>query len=179
MAMTVGTSRPLVPQTDDGPLRKNNYNIIEGSPQERRSTAPEIDKNGGEPLRMPMDTQADEAAPVGIHPYAIGTALAAAIWFVIAMAISFSGTLESDYLIAVTVGFSVIFFWLLLSTAMRAADYACRALPRFSFRRFLAGEVPINTGKVSGREALVQILVLPITLAIGATVIGTVFVLGI
>ena len=121
-----------------------------------------------------------EAATPGhsVHPLVIRAAVVASVWFVIAMAISFSGGIEADYLLAVVIGFSVIFFTLVLSLARYAAAQATGGAPDDSLDEFLDQDVAINTGSVSGKEALVQVLMLPIALAIGATMIGFIFVVG-
>jgi hypothetical protein len=106
-------------------------------------------------------------------------ATVASAWFVIAMAISFSGTIEADYLLAVVVGFSAIFFTLVLSLAAYAAAHTREGgAPDDSFDEFLGEEVAIDRGSISGKEAMVQLLTLPVTLAIGATAIGFVYVIS-
>jgi hypothetical protein len=95
------------------------------------------------------------------------------------MAISFSGGIEADYLMGVVVGFSVIFFTLVLSLAAHAAAHTRGGgAPDDRFEEFLAEEVAIDSGTISGREAMVQLLTLPVTLAIGATAIGFIFVVS-
>jgi hypothetical protein len=123
------------------------------------------------------DRGGTEAAAHSIHPIAIRAATVASVWFVIAMAVSFSGTIEADYLLAVVVGFSVIFFTLVLSLAAYAAAHARGGgAPDDSLDEFLSEEVAIDSGSISGKEAMVQLLTLPVTLAIGATAIGFIFV---
>jgi hypothetical protein len=119
----------------------------------------------------------DERSAGAMHPGAVGAALVVAVWFVIVMAISFSLTAETAYLMAVVVAFSIIFFTLTLGIASRGAR-AGNPDAKPTFRQFLAGEVGIHTGEVSGREALVQLLTLPITLALGAMAIGMIFDMG-
>jgi hypothetical protein len=114
-----------------------------------------------------------------VHPLVIRAATVASAWFVIAMAISFSGGIEADYLLAVVVGFSVIFFTLVLGLAAHAATHTRGGgAPDDSFEEFLNEEVAIDRGTISGREATVQLLTLPVTLAIGATAIGFIFVVS-
>jgi hypothetical protein len=114
-----------------------------------------------------------------VHPLVIRAATVASAWFVIAMAISFSGGIEADYLLAVVVGFSVIFFTLVLGlTAHVATHTRGGGAPDDSFKEFLSEQVAIDRGTISGREAMVQLLTLPVTLAIGATAIGFIFVVS-
>jgi hypothetical protein len=105
--------------------------------------------------------------------------MVASVWFVVAMTISFSGTIEADYLLAVVVGFSVIFFTLVLGLASYAVTHdKGGGPPDDSLGEFLAEEVAIDSGTVSGREVMVQLLTLPVTLVIGATAIGFIFVIS-
>jgi hypothetical protein len=133
-------------------------------------------------MTQPQSTPAHGAnvgAGHSVHPFAIGAATVASVWFVIAMAISFSGTIEADYLLAVVVGFSAIFFTLVLSLAAYAAAHSRGGgAPDDGFDEFLGEEVAIDRGSISGREATVQLLTLPVTLAIGATAIGFIFVVS-
>lgn len=80
-------------------------------------------------------------------------------------------------------GFAVIFFTLTLGLASRAARD-----PRWggggkepastSLAEFAKDDVVIATETMSGREALVQMLILPATLAVGMVVIGSIFAMG-
>jgi hypothetical protein len=126
------------------------------------------------------DTPLNRPAPtVGVHWKMIRTALFAAIWFVAVAVIAFrTGHPFSDYILWVVAGFALIFFGLTLGLARRAADD-----PRWNphgRRRTLAdaidGNVDTATGAIPGRAALVELLTLPITLAIGATVIAAIFI---
>jgi hypothetical protein len=133
-------------------------------------------------MTQPQSTPArgtSDGAAHGVHPVAIVAATVASVWFVIAMAISFSGTIEADYLLAVVVGFSAIFFTLVLSLAAYAAAHTREGgAPDDSFDEFLGEEVAIDRGSISGREAMVQLLTLPVALALGGTAIGLVFLLS-
>jgi hypothetical protein len=124
------------------------------------------------------DIKRDPDAPtVGVHWAIIATALVAAIWFVLAMVFLFaSGEAVSDYLLFIVAGFAVVFFALTLGLARWAADD-----PRWTrhrgrpFRDFVESNVAIFTGAIAAREAMTQLLTLPIALAAGATIIGIVF----
>jgi hypothetical protein len=120
----------------------------------------------------------DAAGPGrSVHPLVIRAAVVASVWFVIVMAISFSGTTEADYLFfGVTVAFSIIFFTLVLGLAAFAARRARGGGSAAPFGDFLHERVSINTGSVSGKEAMIQVLMLPVALAIGATIIGAIFI---
>ena len=103
--------------------------------------------------------------------------MVAVAWLVISMAISFADTPQTGYLIAIVTGFAFVFFGLIIGLAMRASDSGRLLGSTASFRRFVRGQVAIYTGKISGREALVQLTVLPVTLALGGMAIGLVYLL--
>ena len=91
-----------------------------------------------------------------------------------------AGDLASDLNLFGVVGFALIFFTLTLGLASRAARDqrwgGTGELPtRESLAEFVEDDIEIATGTISGREALVQILVLPMTLAAGMVVIGLIF----
>jgi hypothetical protein len=124
------------------------------------------------------DIKRDPDAPtVGVHWGVLAVALVAAIWFVLAMVFLFaSGEAVSDYLLFIVGGFAVVFFALTLGLGRWAADDPrwCRRKGR-RFADFVEGNVAISTGAIAGKEAMTQLLTLPVALAIGATVIGIIF----
>ena len=90
-----------------------------------------------------------------------------------------TGNAFTNYPLVVTAGFAVVFFTLTLSLSSRAAaDKRWADAGRTSFGEFVKDNVSIYTGTLAGREALIQIVMLPIVLAIGATAIGIIFRAG-
>jgi hypothetical protein len=144
--------------------------------KDRRRTAPTA-------RRLVSASEVRAAAPfqersaVGIHPLALRLPMVAAAWFLISMAISFSDTLETGYLMAIVIGFGLIFFGLTIGLAMHASGSADGLRSASGYRRFVRGEVDVYTGAISGRAALVQLTVLPVTLALGGMAIGLVYLL--
>jgi hypothetical protein len=138
----------------------------------------EVADRGLDATLSAADIKRDPAAPtVGVHWKIIAAALVAAIWFIVAAVLFFaSGDPASDYLLWIVVGFAVVFFALTLGLARWAADD-----PRWTRKRgrpfsdFIDGNVAIFTGAIHGREATAQLLTIPVSLAIGATMIGIVF----
>ncbi len=114
----------------------------------------------------------------GVHRTAIALAMVAVAWFVIAMAIAFGGGVEADYVLAIVVLFAVIFFGLTLGIAARNARDPRWSEGPVSFAEFVDDNVATYTGRIAGREAMLELLTLPITLALGATAIGLVFALS-
>src|SRR5213079_1024949 len=118
---------------------------------------------------------APELLQPGIHPQAFRIAMVATGWFILAGAFLFATTLETGYLMAVVVGFGVVFFGLTLGLALRVNNDQRWSTKAESFEEFVNDDVPVNTGRIHGREALIQLLILPVSLAVGFTAIGLVF----
>jgi hypothetical protein len=113
----------------------------------------------------------------GVHPVVIKVALSAVVWFLALTWLDFTGGVEVDLDLAVITGFFVAFFTLLLLTASMVIDDPRWAQPKASFAEFLNDNVPIDTGLMQGRDVLIQIAVLPVSLAIIATLIGLIWTL--
>jgi hypothetical protein len=125
------------------------------------------------PLRDPVE---DQTAPVtGVHPAVIKVALSAVVWFLAVTWLDFSGGREVDLSLAVITGFFVMFLTLFLVTASMAVKDPRWQLPKVSFKKFLADNVPIDRGMMRGRDVLIHIVLLPVALAVAGTVIGLVW----
>ncbi len=83
----------------------------------------------------------------------------------------------SSYLLVIVVGFGMIFFGLTLGLARWAARDKRWSPPGHqpTFDEFVDDNADTATGIIAGREAALQILTLPVVLALGATAIGVVF----
>ena len=113
-------------------------------------------------------------AQTSVHPVAIGIGLAAALWFLAITWVSFARGAEVDWDLVVVTLFFVFFLGLFVFTA----TYAWKD-PRWrqrdtSFREFLDSDVGTATGPMRGREVLLEIAVMPVSLALAATLIGLV-----
>ena len=93
----------------------------------------------------------------------------------ISLLLDFSGGAEVDLSLAVVTGFFVMFFTLFLVTASMAVNDQRWQLPKASFRKFLEDSVPIDRGMMRGRDVLIHITMLPVTLAVAGTLIGLVW----
>jgi hypothetical protein len=71
----------------------------------------------------------------------------------------------------------VIFLALFLFTATYSRGDPRWPTKRTSFREFLDGTVSTATGDERGRDVLIEIALLPVTLAVGATLIGLAWVI--
>jgi hypothetical protein len=132
-------------------------------------------------LPVNTDLKADPKRPtVGVHPAAIKIALAAAVWFVAAAGALFSsgGNAYTNYPLAIVAGLALVFFGLTLGLARRIVrDKRWSSGGQPTFARFVEDNVAIETGTIAAREALTQIVTLPIVLAAGLTAIGVVLIL--
>src|SRR5260221_11026423 len=73
------------------------------------------------PRAEPRPSPEPEAnVATGMHPRAFLWPMLAVAWFLACMAISFADTLETEYLMAIVVGFAIIFFGLMTWLAMHA-----------------------------------------------------------
>ena len=105
-------------------------------------------------------------------PIAIETAIAAALWFIAVTWLAFAHGIETDYLLLIVTLFFVIFITLFLFTATYSRGDPRWPTERTSFREFLNGTVSTATGEERGCDVLIEIVLLPVVLAFGATLIG-------
>ena len=125
--------------------------------------------------RTPVEEQPALTQITGVHPDAFKIALSAVVWLLAVAWLDFSGGAEVDLSLAVVTGFFVMFFTLFLVTASMAVNDQRWQLPKASFRKFLDDTVPIDRGMMRGRDVLIHITMLPVTLAVAGTLIGLVW----
>jgi hypothetical protein len=98
--------------------------------------------------------------------------LAAALWFLAVTWVSFARGGEVDLdLVVVT-----FFFALFLLTASYAIKDPRWHLRETSFGEFLKSNVGTATGRMRGRDVLIEITMVPVSLALAATAIGLVWI---
>jgi hypothetical protein len=116
----------------------------------------------------------DRAAPTetGVHPVVAEIAVGAALWFIAMAWLDFARGGEIDYLLGIATLFFVIFFGLFLLTASYTLHDPRWPVRETSFREFLRAKVGTATGTMSGRDVLIEIALVPVSLAFAATVIG-------
>ena len=117
------------------------------------------------------------AAETGVHPIVIKIAVAAAVWFVVTSWLAFAWGPEIDYLLVIVTLIFAIFFTLFLLTASFSVHDARWPVRRTSFHEFLRSNIRIGSGTMSGREVLIEIALIPVALAFGATLIGLAWVI--
>ena len=84
---------------------------------------------------------------------------------------------EIDYLLVIVTLFFAIFLTLFLLTASFSLHNSRWPVRHTSFREFLKSNVRIGRGTMSGREVLIEIALIPVVLAFGATLIGLAWVI--
>jgi hypothetical protein len=132
-----------------------------------------------EDLQQITDTAPDQSPSqpqTGVHPVAIEIALAAALWFITVTWVSFARGPEIDWDLVVVTLFFIFFFALFLLTATYGLKDPRWRQRDTSFREFLDSEVGTATGPMRGREVLLEIVVLPVSLAFAATLIGVIWI---
>jgi hypothetical protein len=121
----------------------------------------------------------DRSEPVeaGVHPIVVKIVLAAVLWFLAVTWLAFAGGggVNID-LTVVTLFFAIFFTLFLLLASFSVAD------PRWptrdtSLREFLTSKVGLATGEESGRDVLIEIALVPVVLALAATLIGLAWVI--
>ena len=104
-----------------------------------------------------------------VHPAAVAVPAVAASWLVLGAWLVFGGADTATVLAMVTVVL-VMYGGRMLGGAFARNVMPDRETAR-SFRDFLKGRVDTATGRINGREALVEIAAMPVILALGGTVI--------
>jgi hypothetical protein len=107
-----------------------------------------------------------------VHPVVFQIGLGAAVWFVAVSWLYFAWGRHVDLDLAVATGFFIMFFTLFLIAATGVIRDPRWLQKRVSFRRFLRSDVPTYTGEMRGREVLIEIALIPVSLAFAATIIG-------
>ena len=106
-----------------------------------------------------------------VHPGAIWISIGAFAWFVIAAWIAFAGDREAAVSIFMVVFINVMLIGLLAGGGWYSRDMTPDRATSRSFGAFVRGQVETATGKITGREALLQIAAMPVILSIGGTII--------
>jgi hypothetical protein len=115
---------------------------------------------------------AGQPVEAGVHPIVVKIAIAAALWFLVVTWLAFAGRGGVDWDLTVVTLFFAMFFTLFLSLAsfsMADPRWPTRSM---SLREFMTSRVGLATGEESGRDVLIEIALVPVALAFGATLIG-------
>ncbi|MGA9605322.1 MAG: hypothetical protein ACRECI_09540 [Methyloceanibacter sp.] len=123
----------------------------------------------------PETKDSQTATETGVHTVVAEIAVGAALWFIVMAWLDFARGGEIDYLLVIVTLFFVMFFGLFLLTASYTLHDPRWPLRDTSFREFLRAKVGTATGTMRGRDALIEIALVPVSLAFAATVIGLVW----
>ena len=145
-------------------------------PNERHQSSDAAGVNDPQHITDTVPEPSSHKAETSVHPVAIEIALAAALWFIAVTWVSFARGPQVDWDLAVVTLFFVFFFALFLFTASHALKDPRWRQRKTSFREFLESEVGTNTGPMRGREVLLEIAVIPVSLAFAATLIGVIWI---
>jgi hypothetical protein len=118
-----------------------------------------------------------QASETGVHPVAAKVAIGAAVWFLVVTWLSFAWGGEIDFLLAIVILFFAFFIGLFLLTASYSVNDPRWPVRETSFREFLDSDVRIGSGTMRGRDVLIEIAMMPITLALAGTLIGLAWVI--
>jgi hypothetical protein len=134
-----------------------------------------LDPSSGDASSRPSRSERGLPPVTGVHPAVVKIALSAVAWFLAVAWLDFSGGPEVDLVLAVVTGFFIMFFTSFLLAASMVIDDPRWKQPKARFTQFLKDEVPIDGGTMRGRDVLIHIALLPVCLAIAATLIGLVW----
>ena len=109
----------------------------------------------------------------GVHPRVLGILVTGYAMMLVSFWISFARDLETAALLTVVTVLMIIYFSL-VAGGITLADTPAPGERQRSFSEFLHGPVQTLTGVIDGREAAVQILLLPACLTTLAIAIGVI-----
>jgi hypothetical protein len=118
-----------------------------------------------------------QASETGVHPMVAKVAIGATIWFLLVTWLAFAHGAETDFVLVVVILFFAFFLGLFLLTASFSAKDERWPVRDANFREFLGSDIRIGSGTLPGREVLIQIALLPVALALAATLIGLAWVM--
>jgi len=116
--------------------------------------------------------QSQQVGEAGVHPIVVKVAIGAVLWFLAVVWIAFAAKGGVDLDLTVVPLFFAIFFTLFLLLASYCVGDPRWPARQTSLREFLHSNVGLATGEESGRDVLIEIALVPVTLAFAATVIG-------
>ena len=117
-----------------------------------------------------------ESVPGDEFPTAVYRSIVIAFaWMMVAAWLAFGGTSGTNLDLAVATVLFAVFLALPILMHRTAANRVGHE-PQLSGQRFWSSQVNIATGTLSGREAWLEVLMIPIALALAATLIGGAYV---
>jgi hypothetical protein len=114
----------------------------------------------------------NEAPLWDMHPGAYGVWLGCWGVLLAIFAATFAGFAYPMYMLAIVACCALAFFSLPVLMARQSARSGWNSPTRQSFGEFLDSPFQTATGAMAGREALIQMVLVPVALSIGAAMIG-------
>jgi hypothetical protein len=108
--------------------------------------------------------------PAGIYR----TIVAAYAWMLLVAWLDFSRTVEASWLASVVIVIGIVFFS--IPFLLRRTNRALTRVSQPGLEEFLRSDLETATGRLPGREAYLQIVMIPLFLALAATAFGTIWV---
>jgi hypothetical protein len=118
-----------------------------------------------------------KAGEAGVHPIVVKIAIGAVLWFLAVTWLAFAAKGGVDLDLTVVTLFFAMFFTLFLLLASFSVDDPRWPTRQTGVREFLTSKVELATGEESGRDVLIEIALVPVTLAFAATLIGLAWVI--
>ena len=123
---------------------------------------------------LPLEMR--DTLETSVHPSVIKILLGVTAWFLLVTWFSFARGGEVNLNLAIAILFFLFFFGLFLLTSSYGVNDPRWNLRKTSFREFLDSDVGTATGKMRGRDVLIEIATVPVSLALAATIIGLIWV---
>ena len=145
----------------------------------RDARAEAREANASKTVGVPESSSAEQkqASETGVHPVAAKIAIGAAIWFLAVTWLSFAWGGETDFMLVIVILFFAFFIGLFVLTASYSGNAPRWPVRETSFREFLASDIRIGSGTMSGRDVLIGIATIPVALALAGTLIGLAWVI--
>jgi hypothetical protein len=130
----------------------------------------------GDASRVASETKDSQTATeTGVHTVVAEIAVGAALWFIVMAWLDFARGGEIDYLLVIVTLFFVLFFAPVLIDGVLQPARSALALARHELPRVPARQGRTATGTMRGRDVLIEIALVPVSLAFAATVIRLVW----
>jgi uncharacterized membrane protein YtjA (UPF0391 family) len=130
------------------------------------------DREGTDEHRSNYDSGPGDEFPTAVYR----SIVIAFAWMMVAAWLAFGGSSGTDLDLAIATVLFVVFLALPIIMHRTAANRQGHE-PHSAPQRFRSSQVDIATGSLSGREAWLEVLLIPIALALAATLIGGAYVL--
>ena len=149
---------------------KTQRHLTQGTPASEHLQAPET-PGPKQPEERSLEFERTGAEiPTTVYK----TIVFAYAWIVVMAWIDFGRSTESTWLASIGAILGVVFFG--IPIVLRHTNHALAHRRKRHLDAFLESDVEIATGRLQGREAYLQIMIIPLCLAVAATLLGLVWV---